>query len=52
MSYDLRSRSYEFGSFWCGAEPATEIKDSLRELSNQLAMLNRQVGAHLDLKDV
>jgi hypothetical protein len=30
----------------------TEIKDSLRELSNQLAMLNRQVGAHLDLKDV
>ena len=22
MSYDLRSRSYEFGSFWCGAEPA------------------------------
>jgi DNA-binding MarR family transcriptional regulator len=31
---------------------ATEIKDSLRELSNQLAMLNRQVGAHLELKDV
>ncbi|MEV5960330.1 MarR family transcriptional regulator [Kribbella sp. NPDC051952] len=31
---------------------ATEIKDSLRELSNQLAMLNRQVGSHLALKDV
>ena len=31
---------------------AAEIKDSLRELSNQLAMLNRQVGAHLELKDV
>jgi DNA-binding MarR family transcriptional regulator len=31
---------------------ATEIKDSLRELSNQLAMLNRQVGSRLDLKDV
>ncbi|MEU4287570.1 MarR family transcriptional regulator [Kribbella sp. NPDC026596] len=31
---------------------ATEIKDSLRELSNQLALLNRQVGARLELKDV
>ena len=31
---------------------ASEIKDSLRELSNQLSMLNHQVGAHLDLKDV
>jgi DNA-binding MarR family transcriptional regulator len=31
---------------------ATEIKDSLRELSNQLSLLNHQVGAHLDLKDV
>jgi DNA-binding MarR family transcriptional regulator len=30
----------------------TEIKDSMRELRNQLSMLNRQVGAHLDLKDV
>jgi len=31
---------------------ATEIKDSLRELSNQLSLLNHQVSAHLDLKDV
>ena len=31
---------------------ASEIKDSLRELSNQLSLLNHQVGAHLDLKDV
>ena len=31
---------------------ATEIKDSLRELSNQLSLLNHQVGAHLELKDV
>ena len=30
---------------------ASEIKDSLRELSNQLSLLNHQVGAHLDLKD-
>lgn len=28
------------------------IKESLRELSNQLSMLNHQVSAHLDLKDV
>jgi DNA-binding MarR family transcriptional regulator len=31
---------------------ATEIKDSLRELSNQLSLLNHQVGTHLELKDV
>ena len=31
---------------------ATDIKDSLRELSNQLSLLNHQVGAHLELKDV
>jgi DNA-binding MarR family transcriptional regulator len=31
---------------------ASEIKDSLRELSNQLSLLDHQVGAHLDLKDV
>jgi DNA-binding MarR family transcriptional regulator len=31
---------------------ATEIKDSLRELSNQLSLLNHQVGAHLELRDV
>ncbi|GAA1587957.1 MarR family transcriptional regulator [Kribbella sancticallisti] len=31
---------------------AGEIKDSLRELSNQLSLLNHQVGAQLDLKDV
>jgi DNA-binding MarR family transcriptional regulator len=31
---------------------AMEIKDSLRELSNQLSLLNHQVGAHLELKDV
>jgi DNA-binding MarR family transcriptional regulator len=30
----------------------TEIKDSLRDLRSQLSMLNRRVGAHLDLKDV
>jgi DNA-binding MarR family transcriptional regulator len=28
------------------------IKESLRELSNQLSLLNHQVGAHVDLKDV
>lgn len=28
------------------------IKESLRELSIQLALLNHQVGAHVDLKDV
>jgi DNA-binding MarR family transcriptional regulator len=28
------------------------IKDSLRELSNQLSLLNHHVGAHVDLKDV
>jgi DNA-binding MarR family transcriptional regulator len=28
------------------------IKDSLRELSIQLSLLNHHVGAHLDLKDV
>src|SRR5262245_1509115 len=30
----------------------TEIKESLRELSNQLALLNHHVGAHVELKDV
>jgi len=30
----------------------TAIKESLRELSNQLSLLNHQVGAHVDLKDV
>ncbi|WP_377268606.1 MarR family winged helix-turn-helix transcriptional regulator [Peterkaempfera sp. SMS 1(5)a] len=29
-----------------------EIKDSLRELSNQLSLLNHQVGGQLGLKDV
>jgi DNA-binding MarR family transcriptional regulator len=29
-----------------------EIKESLRELSIQLSLLNHQVGAHVDLKDV
>src|SRR5258706_7385314 len=28
------------------------IKESLRALSTQLSLLNHQVGAHLDLKDV
>jgi DNA-binding MarR family transcriptional regulator len=28
------------------------IKESLRELTNQLSLLNHQVGNHLDLKDV
>jgi DNA-binding MarR family transcriptional regulator len=31
---------------------ATEIKDSLRVLSNQLSLLNHQVGAQLALKDI
>jgi DNA-binding MarR family transcriptional regulator len=31
---------------------ATEIKESLRELSIQLSLLNHQVGARADLKDV
>src|SRR6266511_4675734 len=30
----------------------TEIKESLRELSIQLSLLNHRVGAHADLKDV
>jgi DNA-binding MarR family transcriptional regulator len=30
----------------------TEIRNSLRDLRVQLSMLNRQVGAHLELKDV
>ena len=29
-----------------------EIRDALRELTIQLAMLNRQVGSHLELRDV
>lgn len=31
---------------------ATQIKESLRDLRNQLSLLNRRVGTHLDLKDV
>jgi DNA-binding MarR family transcriptional regulator len=31
---------------------STAIKESLRELSIQLSLLNHQVGAHVDLKDV
>jgi DNA-binding MarR family transcriptional regulator len=30
----------------------TEIRETLRGLSIQLSLLNRQVGTHLDLKDV
>ncbi|NUT36400.1 MAG: MarR family transcriptional regulator [Hamadaea sp.] len=30
----------------------TEIKTSLRDLRNQLSLLNRQVGVRVDLKDV
>jgi len=30
----------------------TQIKDSLRDLRNQLSMLNRQVGARLELKEI
>jgi len=30
----------------------TAIKESMRELSIQLSLLNHQVGAHLDLRDV
>jgi DNA-binding MarR family transcriptional regulator len=30
----------------------TEIKESLRDLRSQLSMLNRQVGSHLELKDI
>jgi DNA-binding MarR family transcriptional regulator len=29
----------------------TQIKESLRELSSQLSLLNHQVGSHVDLKD-
>jgi DNA-binding MarR family transcriptional regulator len=29
-----------------------EIKESLRDLRGQLALLNHQIGAHLELKDV
>jgi len=28
------------------------VKESLRELSNQLSLLNHQVGTHIELKDV
>jgi DNA-binding MarR family transcriptional regulator len=31
---------------------ATAIKDALRELSNQLSLLNHHVGARVELKDV
>lgn len=31
---------------------AAAIKESLRELSIQLSLLNHQVGAHVDLEDV
>jgi DNA-binding MarR family transcriptional regulator len=30
---------------------AAEVKESMRELSVQLSMLNHQVGAHIELKD-
>ena len=30
----------------------TAIKESLRELSNQLSLLNHHVGAHLDIRDI
>jgi DNA-binding MarR family transcriptional regulator len=30
----------------------TEIKNSLRDLRNQLSMLNRQIGAQLELREV
>jgi DNA-binding MarR family transcriptional regulator len=29
-----------------------QIKQSLRDLRNQLSLLNRQIGTHVDLKDV
>ncbi|WP_327117349.1 MarR family transcriptional regulator [Nocardia sp. NBC_01730] len=31
---------------------AIRVKDSLRDVRSQLALLNRQVGTHLDLKDI
>lgn len=31
---------------------AAEVKESLRELSVRLSLLNHQVGAHIELKDV
>ena len=34
------------------ARASTEIKESLRELSIQLSLLNHQVSAHVDLNDV
>jgi DNA-binding MarR family transcriptional regulator len=30
----------------------TAVKQALREMNNQLALLNRHVGAHLELRDV
>jgi DNA-binding MarR family transcriptional regulator len=33
-------------------QTASEIRDSLRELRIQLALLNYRVGSHVDLKDV
>src|SRR3977135_3530763 len=58
MSYDTRpyhmsSKSYESADATRHRRRlSAAIKDSLRELTNQLSLLNHHVGAHVDLKDV
>jgi DNA-binding MarR family transcriptional regulator len=54
----MESISYEFDIYngcGIGAAPArltNSIKESLRELSIQLSLLNHQVGSQVDLRDV
>jgi DNA-binding MarR family transcriptional regulator len=63
MQYSMRTVVYDFEVTWMTpATPegagtkrrrrrlSTEIKESLRELSIQLSLLNHQVGVHVDLK--
>jgi DNA-binding MarR family transcriptional regulator len=40
------------GAAWRRRRSVTAIKESMRELSIQLSLLNHHVGAHLDLKEV
>jgi DNA-binding MarR family transcriptional regulator len=44
-------RSEDTGSARHRRRQTTAIKDSMRELNNQLAMLNRRVSAQIDLRD-
>jgi hypothetical protein len=37
---------------WRRRRATVAVKESLRELRNQLSLLNHQVGARLELKDV